>query len=100
MLTAVTKHVGALIPFNEAFLTLLRSLAILLRAHNLRNPHEKGVIHYMLHNFWPLCSFKNLPDLRTQAEQWRDSVANVRINGTTAQRPIGRFQPQALRRLH
>jgi transposase len=104
MLTAVTERVGSLIRFNEAFLDFLRPFAIVPRACNPHSPHEKGkvekgVIHYIRHNFWPLRSFQDLSDLQTQAHQWRDQVANVRIHGTTGQRPIERFQPQALRPL-
>jgi hypothetical protein len=43
--------------------------------------------------------FKDLTDLQPQADHWRDTVANVRIHSTTGQRPIERFQPQALRPL-
>jgi transposase len=104
MLTAVTERVGPLIRFNEAFLDFLRPFAIVPRACNPHSPHEKGkvekgVIHYIRHNFWPLRSFTDLFDLQAQADHWRDTVANVRIHGTTGQRPSERFQPQALRPL-
>jgi transposase len=104
MLTAVTERVGPLIRFNGAFLDFLRPFAIVPRACNPRSPHEKGkvekgVIHYIRHNFWPLRSFTDLFDLQSQADHWRDTVANVRTHGTTGQRPIERFQVQALRPL-
>jgi transposase len=104
MLTAVTERVGPLIRFNGAFLDFLRPFAIVPRACNPRSPHEKGkvekgVIHYIRHNFWPLRSFTDLFDLQRQADQWRDRVANARTHGTTGQRPVDRFQPQALRPL-
>jgi transposase len=104
MLTAVTERIGPIIRFNEAFLDFLRPFAIVPRACNPRSPHEKGkvekgVIHYIRHNFWPLRSFTNLFDLQPQADHWRDTIANVRIHGTTGQRPIERFQVQALRPL-
>jgi transposase len=104
MLTAVIERVGPLIRFNEAFLDFLRPFAIVPRACNPQSPHEKGkvekgVIHYIRHNFWPLRSFTDLFDLQAQAEHWRDTIANVRVHGTTGQRPIERFQAQALRPL-
>jgi len=104
MLTAVTERVGPLIRFNGAFLDFLRPFAITPRACNPHSPHEKGkvekgVIHYVRHNFWPLRSFRDLSDLQTQTDHWRDTVANVRIHATTGQRPTERFQPQALRPL-
>src|SRR4030042_1303946 len=104
MLTAVTERVGPLIRFNDAFLDFLRPFAIVPRACNPNSHHEtgkveKGVIHYIRHNFWPLRSFTDLFDLQAQANHWRDTIANVRIHGTTGQRPIRRFQAQALRPL-
>jgi hypothetical protein len=60
---------------------------------------EKGAIHYIRHNFWPLRSFQDLSDLQAQADHWRDTVANVRTHATTGQKPIERFKPQALRPL-
>jgi hypothetical protein len=60
---------------------------------------EKGAIHYIRHNFWPLRTFRDLPDLQAQANQWRDQVANVRVHNTTGQRPIERFVPKAMRPL-
>jgi transposase len=104
MLTAVIERIGPVIRFNEAFLDFLRPFAIVPKACNLRSPHEKGkvekgVIHYIRHNFWPLRSFSDLFDLQAQANHWRDTIANVRIHGTTGQRPIERFQVQALRPL-
>ena len=104
MLTAVTERIGPIIRFNEAFLDFLRPFAIVPRACNPRSPHEKGkvekgVIHYIRYNFWPLRSFTNLFDLQPQADHWRDTIANVRIHGTTGQKPFERFQGQALRPL-
>jgi Mu transposase, C-terminal domain len=60
---------------------------------------EKGAIHYIRHNFWPLRMFRNLSDLQTQANQWRDQVANVRVHSTTGQKPIERFGLGAMRAL-
>jgi len=57
------------------------------------------VIHYIRHNFWPLRSFTDLFDLSGSGRALRDTIANVRVHGTTGQRPIERFQAQALRPL-
>jgi len=104
MLTAVLEREGSLIRFNEAFLAFLRPFKIVPRACNVASPHEKGkvekgAIHYIRHNFWPLRSFKNLEDLQAQANQWRDQIANKRLHSTTGQRPIDRFKPEAMRPL-
>ncbi len=101
MLTAVIERDGALIRFNEAFLDFLRPLHVTPRACNLRSPHEKGkvekgVVHYIRYNFWPLRRFCDLADVNAQARHWRDTVANVRIHATTGVRPIDRAKEEVL----
>ena len=104
MLTAVLERQGPLVRFNEHFLEFLRPLQITPVACNVAQPQEKGkvekgAIHYIRHNFWPLRTFRDLTDLQAQANQWRDQVANVRLHNTTGQRPNERFTPQAMRAL-
>ena len=92
MLTAVSERRGPIIRFNSAFLDFLRPLKIDPRACNVRSPHEKGkverAIGYLRRNFWPLRTFADLADVRRQADEWRDSVANVRVHQTTGKRPL------------
>ena len=104
MVTAVIERDGPLIRFNEAFLQFLLPFNIVPIACNRARPHEKGkvekgAIHYIRHNFWPLRSFMDLKDLQTQADHWRDHVANVRVHSTTGEKPIHRFKPEAMRPL-
>lgn len=104
MLTAVIERQGPLVRFNEHFLEFLRPFHITPVACNVAQPQEKGkvekgAIHYIRYNFWPLRTFRDLYDLQTQANQWRDQVANIRIHSTTGQRPIERFDPKAMRAL-
>lgn len=104
MLTAVLEREGPMVRFNEAFLEFLRPFKIVPWACSVASPHEKGkvekgAIHFIRHNFWPLRSFKNLDDLQAQANHWRDHVANVRVHSTTGQRPIDRFRPHAMKPL-
>jgi hypothetical protein len=101
MLTAVIERDGPLIRFNEAFLALLRPFKTLPWACNPGQAHEKGkiekgAIHYIRHNFWPLRSFRDLADLQSQADHWRDQVANVRVHETTGEPPALRFRPEAM----
>ena len=63
MLTAVLERQGPLVRFNEHFLAFLRPFHITPIACNVAQPQEKGkvekgAIHYIRHNFWPLA---NLP---------------------------------------
>lgn len=104
MLTAVIERDGPLIRYNEAFLDFLRPFHITPRPCHVRQPHEKGNVEkggiaYIKQNFWPLRNARGLDDLQRQANQWRDEIANIRIHGTTGERPVARFNPQALRPL-
>lgn len=104
MLTAVIERQGPLIRFNEAFLQFLMPFKIVPVACNVAQPHEKGkvekgAIHYIRYNFWPLRSFGDLRDLQAQADHWRDHVANVRVQSTTGEKPIDRFKREAMRPL-
>lgn len=103
MLTAVVEREGSLIRFNEAFLDFLRVFKIVPVACNVRSPHEKGkvenTVKYLRYNFWPLRSFTDLTDVQRQVEQWLDTIANVRIHQSTAERPKDRFTKVALRAL-
>ena len=104
MLTAVIEREGPLIRFNEAFLAFLLPFKIVPIACNVAQPHEKGkvekgAIHYIRYNFWPLRSFTDLTDVQLQANHWRDHVANIRVQSTTGERPINRFTPGAMRPL-
>jgi hypothetical protein len=60
---------------------------------------ERGGIGYVRQNFWLLRSFTDLDDVNRQARQWLTEVANQRQHRETRQRPVDRFQPQALRPL-
>jgi transposase len=104
MLTAVVERQGPLVHFNDHFLAFLQPFKITPVACNVRQPQEKGkvekgAIHYIRHNFWPLRTFRDLPDLQSQAKEWRDQVANGRLHATTGQRPQDRFDPSAMRPL-
>ena len=104
MLTAVLERQGPLVRCNELFLECLRPFHITPVACNVGQPQEKGTVeqgamHYIRPNFWPLRTFRDLPALQAQANQWRDQVANGRGHNTTGQRPLDRFVPKAMRPL-
>lgn len=104
MPTCVLERQGPVVCFNERFLEFLRPFRIVPKACNVGQAHEKGkvekgAIHYIRHNFWPLRTFCDLQDLQSQADHWRDHVANVRHHSTTGQRPADRFVPEAMRPL-
>jgi len=96
MLTAVQERAGKIICYNGDFLEFLRVFKIVPYACNIRSPHEKGkvenLIGYIKKNFWPLRSFKDLEDVNRQKQIWCETIANVRIHGTTGEQPIERFK--------
>jgi transposase len=55
---------------------------------------ESGV-KYVKRNFLPGRSFRDLADFNEQLAAWASSVADVRVHGTTHQRPIERFAQEA-----
>lgn len=57
-------------------------------------PHKGRVesgIKYLKGNFWPDIHFTDDEDLNRQARVWYDGVANVRVHGTTHERPVDRW---------
>ena len=55
---------------------------------------ESGV-KYVKRNFIPGRQFRDLEDFNAQLAAWQAEVADVRIHGTTHQRPIERFAQEA-----
>jgi transposase len=51
---------------------------------------ESGV-KYLKRNFLPGRSFVDDQDLREQLRQWETEIADVRVHGTTHERPVDRF---------
>lgn len=54
---------------------------------------------YVRGNFWPGLEFEDLPDLNGQGWNWLDSVANVRVHGTTGEVPFVRLARETLQPL-
>lgn len=55
---------------------------------------ESGV-KYVKRNFLPGRSFRDLDDFNAQLAAWQADVADVRVHGTTHQRPLDRFAEEA-----
>jgi transposase len=56
---------------------------------------ERGV-RYVRGNFWVGLTFSDLDDLNQQARSWTDTVANVRVHGTTGAVPWERLPLEQL----
>jgi len=101
--TAVAEHDGRLVRFLPRFLGFARDHGFFPHACNPASGWEKGKIEraigYLRQNFWPLREFTDLHDVNRQVRQWLADVANQRLHRETRERPLERFQPEALRPL-
>jgi transposase len=81
--------------WNERFLDFALRLGVAATLCHAYRPQSKGrvesAIKYIKGNFWPGIRFTDLEDLNRQARGWCDTVANVRLHGTTQERPIDRW---------
>lgn len=93
--SAVLHHVGSTVQFNPRLLLLAGHYLFEPAAAPVRYPEAKGrvegAIKYIRHSFFYGRSFRSLDDLRAQAAQWRDQVANERVHATTHERPRERL---------
>jgi transposase len=93
--SVVLHHIGTTIQFNPRFLHLAGHYLFETLAAPVRYPEAKGKVEngikFVRQSFFYGRSFSSLEDLRTQAAQWRDQTANVRLHGTTRERPSDRL---------
>ena len=86
---------GALVE-NAEFLRFANHWGFRARACRPYRAKTKGKverpIRYVRENFFYGRSFLNDEDLNVQALQWLEQVANVRVHGTTGERPRERFE--------
>ena len=58
-------------------------------------PQTKGRVEsgikYLRNNFWPSARFTDLADLNRQVREWCSCVADIRVHGTTGERPQDRL---------
>lgn len=82
--------------WQRSFLDFCRRLALTPRLCQPYRPRTKGRVErgidYVKENFWPSARFTDLLDLNTQAQGWVRTVADVRIHGTTGERPALRLE--------
>jgi transposase len=83
------------VQWNAQFLDFALRLGFGIRLCQGYRPQTKGRaesgIKYTKRNFWPGVRFTDLDDLNRRARVWLDTVANVRIHGTTRERPVDRL---------
>jgi transposase len=81
--------------WNTQFLDFARRLGFspqLCRPYRAQTKGKvENAIKYVKRNFWLGRQFVDDDDLNKQAQLWADTVANLRVHGTTAERPCDRL---------
>lgn len=84
--------------FNERFLDFALRLGFVTQLCRPYRAQTKGRVEsgikYVRYNFWPTARFVDLDDLNRQARVWMETVADVRVHGTTQERPCDRLQQE------
>lgn len=84
------------IHFNEDFLRFARHYCFLPQACAPYAPHEKGkvenTIGYLRSSFFVGREAQGLKDWNLEARTWLDTIANLRVHGTTREVPFERLQ--------
>ncbi len=94
--TAVLQHpYGQPAQFNPRYLDFARHYGFTVRACGVRKAHEKGrvehAVGYIKQNFLRGLQLPPWSALNPTARQWLETVANVRIHGTTHKTPVELF---------
>lgn len=86
--------------WNPQFLDFATSHGFAPKTHRPFRPRTKGkverAVHYLKHSFLAGRSFADLAELNAQARHWLEHTANVRVHGTTSERPIDLFAHEKL----
>lgn len=100
MKQAVDQHdvTTGTVRWNREFLDFCEHYGLLPVASPPYWPRVKGKVErgvgYVKSSFLEGRSFTDLRDLNGQLERWLAGVANVRIHGTTRQRPVDRYMEE------
>ena len=93
--TVVVTRVGKEIRFQKRFMDFAGLYLFDPIPCGVRRPNEKGKVEsgikYVRSAFLAGRDIASFPDLQQAAVKWRNEEANVRIHGTTHERPIDRF---------
>lgn len=97
--TAVLEHKRGMPPvFHPRYLDFAHHYGFTAIACGVRQPRDKGRcesgVGYVKKNFLNGHEHTSLSSVQSAAAIWRDTVANVRIHGTTAEPPIERFEQE------
>lgn len=97
-MTTVGRHVGpGEIWLNPRFCEYATRAGFGIHLISPGKPNQHASVerpfHYIENNFLPRHrkTFDDLDDLNRRAKEWCDTVANVRVHGTTRERPVDRL---------
>lgn len=101
MKTVVDRHhLSEGVRFNSGFLDFCEHYGTVPVACPPYWPRAKGkvesAVKYVKRSFLTGRTFASLEDLNAQLEGWLAGVANVRVHGTTGERPIDRYQREVM----
>ena len=90
--------------WNERFARFAAHHGFLLRRCRPYRARTKGKVEngvgYVRKNFWPrVQTFTDLQHLNEQVLNWLNNIANVRLHGTTQERPVDRLTRERLKPL-
>lgn len=98
--SAVVQRTGGVVQWNRTYLDFADYYGFTPHACRPYRPQTKGKVEsgikYVRGNFWPGLHFADLADLNQQAQAWLDQTANVRVHGTTGERPCDRLVQEQL----
>lgn len=96
--TVVAARLGRDIRFNRTFLDFAGTYLFEPVPCNVRRANEKGVvennIRYVRSSFLAGYQVLDYPSLQRDSAAWRDGTANVRVHGTTHERPRDRLEQE------
>lgn len=96
--TVVLSRVGKEIRFHPQFMDFAGFYLFDPIPCGVRMAHEKGKVEsgikFVRSAFLAGREIRSFVDLERESAEWRDGEANVRIHGTTHERPIDRFETE------
>jgi transposase len=100
----VSRSRDGVVRWNPRYLDFAEYYGFTPRACQPYRAQTKGKVErsvaYIRGNFWLGLEFVDLADLNRQAVRWLNSIANVRIHGTTGEVPFERLPKEGLTVIH
>jgi len=99
-LVVIHRGTDGEVGYNERFLDFSLRLGFRIALCPPYSAKTKGRVEsgikYLRHNFWPSVRFSDMLDLNRQVQAWLQTVADVRVHGTTTERPVDRLEEERL----